>query len=549
VLAWSLGMAAAAAMGVIVAAASRQASPATVVALLALAAAGVGGLWLKRPKSSLTRLRHAFAWTLAVATACLLSGGLAGPFAVLCLVPLAVVVMLRAPGGPPLGLALSLFAAAVALLGQATRLSPPGPPQPLASALALGALLGLATAMALALRLSQRRARVRSPAAAPTPVAAPAPAAEAAPAWLEAQPGLLLWLDPDGVVLARHGEPPPGLPPPSVSESLVNYAALASRLDLQALVRAAAAEGRAEGDFAPLEAPDRVCAISLRRAGGGGLAAAVRDASRERWREAELEAARAEAEALNAGKSRFLASMSHELRTPLNAIIGFADIMRAKLFGELPPRYADYAQMIHESGSHLLDLINDLLDMSKIEAERYQLQREVFDAREAVNAALRLVRLQADTAGISLRGVLPPEPLEVDADRRALKQIVLNLVSNALKFTPPGGSVTVAAQYAGDELELQVSDTGIGIAKADLERLGRPYEQAGDADQRARGTGLGLSLVRAFAELHGGAMAVESEVGEGTSVIIRLPVRPGPAAAPAPLAGGAEIIPFSADRR
>jgi cell cycle sensor histidine kinase DivJ len=543
VLAWHLGMALAGAMGAIAAAASRQAAPSTVLALLVAGVAGLGGLWLTRPKRPLTRLRLAFAWTLAAATACLLSGGMGGPLAVLCLAPLAVVMMLRAPGGIPAGVSLSLFAAAVAVLGQLTRLTPAGPAQPVASALTLGALLGMAVGMALALRLSQRPAR-RSATAAP---AAPAGAASV-PGWLDAQPCLLLSLDGAGVVLARHGEAPPGLPLPSAGESLVNYAALASRLDLQALIRAAAADSRAEGDFAPLEAPDRVCAVSLRRASDGSLAAIVRDASRERWREAELDAARAEAEALNAGKSRFLAGMSHELRTPLNAIIGFADIMRAKLFGELTPRYADYAQMIHESGGHLLDLINDLLDMSKIEADRYQLQREVFDAREAVNAALRLVRLQADTAGISLRGVLPPEPLEADADRRALKQIVLNLVSNALKFTPPGGAVTVTVQYVGEELELEVSDTGIGIAKADLERLGRPYEQAGDADQRAKGTGLGLSLVRAFAELHGGAMAVESEVGEGTSVTVRLPVRPGPAAVPR-ATGGAEIIPFTVDRR
>jgi len=165
-----------------------------------------------------------------------------------------------------------------------------------------------------------------------------------------------------------------------------------------------------------------------------------------------------------------------------------------------------------------------VLDMSKIEAARYELAREVFDAREPVSAALRLMRLQADEAGVQLRGMLPGAPLEVDADRRALKQIVLNLVSNALKFTPKGGSVTVSGQAVEGMLEITVADTGVGIPPEDVERLGRPYEQAGGADQKARGTGLGLSLVRAFAELHGGDMGIESRLGEGTAVMVRLPV-------------------------
>ena len=240
--------------------------------------------------------------------------------------------------------------------------------------------------------------------------------------------------------------------------------------------------------------------------------------------QAAAEVARDAADANATGKSRFLANMSHELRTPLNAIMGFSDIMKTKMFGDLPARYAEYAELIHESGRHLTDLINDVLDMSKIEAERYTLTREVFDAREAVNAALRLVRLQADDAGVVLRGLSPSDPLMVDADRRALKQIVLNLVSNALKFTPRGGSVTVTAQPVRGQFELVVSDTGVGIAKDDLERLGRPFEQAGDAEHKAQGTGLGLSLVQAFARLHGGEMNIESELGEGVAVTVRLPV-------------------------
>jgi signal transduction histidine kinase len=238
----------------------------------------------------------------------------------------------------------------------------------------------------------------------------------------------------------------------------------------------------------------------------------------------EARAAQAAAEADAKAKMRFLANMSHELRTPLNAIMGFSDIMRTRLFGDLPPRYGDYPELIHESGRHLLDLINDVLDMSKIEADRYELARETFDAREPVSAALRILQIQAHEARVQLRGVLPPSELDVTADRRAVKQIVLNLVANALKFTPAPGSVTVTLQAVEGALELVVADTGVGIAPEDLARLGQPFEQAGDAVSRTGGTGLGLSLVNAFAKLHGGDMTLESRLGEGTAVTVRLPV-------------------------
>jgi len=238
----------------------------------------------------------------------------------------------------------------------------------------------------------------------------------------------------------------------------------------------------------------------------------------------EARAAQAAAEADAKAKMRFLANMSHELRTPLNAIMGFSDIMRTRLFGELPPRYGDYPELIHESGRHLLDLINDVLDMSKIEADRYELAYEEFDAREPVSAALRILQIQAHESRVQLRGVLPASELDVNADRRAIKQIVLNLVANALKFTPEPGSVTVTLQAAQGALELVVADTGVGIATEDLARLGKPFEQAGDAASRTGGTGLGLSLVKAFAKLHGGDMTIESRLGEGTAVTVRLPV-------------------------
>ena len=256
--------------------------------------------------------------------------------------------------------------------------------------------------------------------------------------------------------------------------------------------------------------------------------AAVQDLKRQIG---DLSAARTEAEAESQRiaeslrtRSRFLASMSHELRTPLNAIMGFSDIMRVRMFGDLSPKYLEYAELIHESGRHLLDLINDVLDMSKIEAERFHLDLRRFDAREAVAAALRLTSVQAREVGVQVHEVLQSSPLDVLADERALKQIVLNLVSKALKFTPGGGEVSVTAEAVGENFVLAVVDTGVGIAKEDLARLGRPFEQAGGAESRARGTGLGLSLVRALAELHGGTLEIESALGEGTAVTVRLPV-------------------------
>jgi cell cycle sensor histidine kinase DivJ len=267
------------------------------------------------------------------------------------------------------------------------------------------------------------------------------------------------------------------------------------------------------------------------------VAAPVPDSAELEAKLEEARAAQASAEADAKAKMRFLANMSHELRTPLNAIMGFSDIMRTRLFGELPPRYGDYPELIHESGRHLLDLINDVLDMSKIEADRYELAHEEFDAREPVSAALRILQIQAHESRVQLRGVLPPAELDVNADRRAIKQIVLNLVANALKFTPAPGSVTVTLQAAQGLMELVVADTGVGIAPEDLARLGKPFEQAGDAASRTGGTGLGLSLVKAFAKLHGGDMTIESRLGEGTAVTVRLPVLvtavPAPAEAPA----------------
>ena len=239
---------------------------------------------------------------------------------------------------------------------------------------------------------------------------------------------------------------------------------------------------------------------------------------------AEAHAARDRAERESRARARFVAETSHELRTPLNAIIGFSDIMRQRLFGPLPGRYGEYAELIHESGVHLADLINDVLDISKIDAERYELRRERIDPRDPVASALTTVRSGADAKGVALHASLPTHPLLADADPRALKQITLNLLSNALKFTPPGGEVTLSLAAAGPQvLELTVADTGVGVGPEELRRLGEPYAQ-GSAGQSAGGTGLGLSLVKALAGLHGGSLLMESRLGEGTAATVRLPV-------------------------
>ncbi|MGZ3346935.1 MAG: sensor histidine kinase, partial [Caulobacteraceae bacterium] len=360
------------------------------------------------------------------------------------------------------------------------------------------------------------------------------------------QPNLILSLTGEGEVLRAYGAPPPG-----ITEELLlkGVAGLVGPRDQPALADAldsALRGGPAELVCAFAGDHQRFIALTLRTTRDGRLFCALRDATQQKAHEARLIEAKTAAEAHNSGKSRFLANMSHELRTPLNTIMGFSDIMKARLFGPLPAKYGEYADLIHDAGRHLLDLINDVLDMSKIEAERFQLQIEQLDARDPISAALRLMRVQADEAGLSLRAALPPDPIEIEADPRALKQIALNLLSNALKFTPRGGQVTATLQAQGGMMELIVADTGVGIAPEDLKRLGQPFEQAGDIKQRSKGTGLGLSLVRGLAELHGGELIIESTLGEGTCVTVRLPgVVTHPEAGERP---SAQVIAFNGGR-
>ncbi|KAA0587951.1 PAS domain-containing protein [Azospirillum lipoferum] len=233
-----------------------------------------------------------------------------------------------------------------------------------------------------------------------------------------------------------------------------------------------------------------------------------------------------QAEAANRAKSAFLATMSHELRTPLNAIIGFSDIMLHELFGPLgSPRYRDYARHVQNSGRHLLDLINDVLDMSKLEAGRYTLDESWMEPGEAIETCRALAAVPADVGGVTLEVECPPDLPNLLADERALRQVLLNLLSNAVKFTPRGGRVTVSAVQEEDgRIAVTVRDTGIGIAADALARILEPFQQADSSiSGRFGGTGLGLSICRDLMALHGGSLSIDSEPGHGTAATIRFP--------------------------
>jgi two-component system, cell cycle sensor histidine kinase DivJ len=255
------------------------------------------------------------------------------------------------------------------------------------------------------------------------------------------------------------------------------------------------------------------------------IVSVTRDISERKTQELALIDARDQAEEANRAKSRFLANMSHELRTPLNAIIGFSEVMTHEMFGPVgSPRYLEYARLINESGGHLLDLINGILDMSKIEAGKFDLTEELFDLDEVMTQAVRFVKLQSDRKGVVLKANVAPETVSIFADKRAVKQILVNLVSNGVKFTPRGGEVRVVAARAAEGVVLAVSDTGVGIGPNDLKRLGRPFEQVeGEHVRSQEGTGLGLALVKALTALHGGEVTIGSTLGEGTTVAVVLP--------------------------
>jgi cell cycle sensor histidine kinase DivJ len=264
------------------------------------------------------------------------------------------------------------------------------------------------------------------------------------------------------------------------------------------------------------------------------VVAVMRDVTDRKIQEQALDLARTAAEEADAAKSRFLATMSHELRTPLNAIIGFSEmIVQEDALMLDAARRGEYAQLINDSGQHLLSVVNGILDMSKMESGNFEISPEPFAPRAALINCCSLLALKARETGIDLVTRLPEDLPVMIGDPRAFKQVVLNLVSNAIKFTERGGKVTVSAGVEGSRLMLCVTDTGVGISADDLKRIGDPFFQAGKTYQRRHeGTGLGLSIVKSLVGLHGGELTVQSRIDEGTTVTVALPLTLAPALEP-----------------
>jgi signal transduction histidine kinase len=239
----------------------------------------------------------------------------------------------------------------------------------------------------------------------------------------------------------------------------------------------------------------------------------------------ELEAANRDLKAASQHKSEFLANMSHELRTPLNAIIGFSEVLGERMFGDLNEKQDEYLKDIHASGQHLLSLINDILDLSKIEAGRMELESQPFDLPAALDNALTLIRERAARHGLRLEVTVDPGLGEVKGEERKVKQVLLNLLSNAVKFTPEGGKISLSASLNDGMAEISVTDTGVGIAPEDQEAIFEEFRQVGsDYARKREGTGLGLALARRLVALHGGKLWVESEPGKGSTFTFTLPV-------------------------
>ena len=316
---------------------------------------------------------------------------------------------------------------------------------------------------------------------------------------------------------------------PAYLRALGDTAALGESRSAEFRVRceASAAGDRPTAQFVWIEMRCRALEQAAVEAGSRReVVAVLRDVTERKWQEQALEDARAEAERGNAAKSRFLATMSHELRTPLNAIIGFSDMLMKEAALPLDARRREeYAGLINDSGQHLLAVINGILDMSKIETDNFEITPEPFSPEQVIAVCCDLLALHANEAGVVLErapaGALP----EIVADKRAVNQILLNLLSNAIRFTDRGGRVTIGGRAEAGNIVFVVEDNGVGINDEDLARVGEPYFQAGASyDRRHGGTGLGFSIVKGLVRLHGGEVTIHSRIGEGTRVSVHLPL-------------------------
>jgi PAS domain S-box-containing protein len=347
-------------------------------------------------------------------------------------------------------------------------------------------------------------------------------------------------IDADGSVLAYNndvapmlGVDPANIPPSPTLKDFITLALEAGEYgDIEESKRPAFLAARLRDLMAPgpqvyeRNRPDgRVIEYRTNHLQGGGFIITGTDVTQRKRAEREVVAAKEAAEAANTMKSEFLANMSHELRTPLNAIIGFSDVMTKEVFGELREPYKSYAQDVLDSGSHLLSLINDLLDLSKIEAGRHELTEEAIDIGGCAISCIKLVEERAAAASLVVFNQVTENLPRLWADERAVKQIVLNLLSNAIKFTPAGGTVTLSAGLSGDgALLVKVADTGIGMRQDEIPHALAPFTQIENAlTRRYEGTGLGLPLVKSLAELHGGGVEIESAPGGGTTVTVSFP--------------------------
>jgi len=284
-------------------------------------------------------------------------------------------------------------------------------------------------------------------------------------------------------------------------------------------------EGRIVGAMvvrrhAPGHVPEEICDLLETFASQSALALI----NAQLYRRLEQQAAALEIASVH--KSEFLASMSHELRTPLNAIIGFSEVLLERMFGELNEHQDDYMRDIWSSGKHLLELVNDILDLSKIEAGEMVLDRSEVDVRESLEYCLSLVRERALKQGVLLSLEVDPALGPIDADRLRFRQVVLNLLSNAVKFTPEGGHVDVRASIRGRDLVVTVADNGVGVAPEDRQRIFDSFQQGSRAQGEAEGTGLGLALTKRIVELHDGEIWLESDVGKGSTFGFALPAGP-----------------------
>jgi cell cycle sensor histidine kinase DivJ len=317
---------------------------------------------------------------------------------------------------------------------------------------------------------------------------------------------------------------------PGYLTALADAAALGENRSVEFRIRRGGAADVAGGQFLWVEMRCRPLDRAADGANGGEreVVAILRDVSERKAQERAIEIARAESERANAAKNRFLATMSHELRTPLNAIIGFSDMLTNSALVLAPEREREYAKLINDSGRHLLSVVNGILDMSKMETGNFDIAPEPIAPTQAIASCCDLLALKAQEAGVSLNTRIAAGLPELIADRRAFNQILINLVSNAIKFTPRGGKVTVGAAREGGKLAVSVEDTGVGIGADDLPRLGEAFFQTrASYDRRHDGTGLGLSIVKGLVHLHDGDMDISSQLGEGTRVTVRLPIENG----------------------